>query len=367
MSEGQALRRTPLDAFHRELGAKLVPFAGYAMPVQYKGIIAEHLHTRAKASLFDVSHMGQAIVAGPDAAEAFEALVPASLQQAPVGRCHYTILTNERGGIVDDLMVTSQVDRLFLVVNASRKDIDLAYIRERLSNAHTITVLDKALLALQGPAAAGVLARFAPACLHMPFMSGETLTMGGVSCFVTRSGYTGEDGFEISVDAAQADALARLLLGAPDVQPAGLGARDTLRLEAGLCLYGNELDEETTPVEAGLGWTIGRRRRGEGKFPGAQTILRQLTGGAPRRRVGIRLDGRAPARAHTEIAADDGTPIGMVTSGGFGPTVGGPIAMGYVTAGHAEPDTRVRLTVRDKPLTGRIVKLPFVPHRYRKQ
>lgn len=369
MSDDQSdtLRTTPLDALHRSLKAKMTPFAGYSMPVQYRGIIAEHQHTREKASLFDVSHMGQVSLYGAEAAAALEALVPADLSDTPVGKTSYTLLTDDQGGIIDDLMVTTQVDHLFLVVNASRKERDVAYLRDRLPSSLQMSILDKALLALQGPAAVTVLSRFVPACRHMPFMTGMTLTIHDVPCFVTRSGYTGEDGFEISVDSGKAEAMARLFLSEPEVAPAGLGARDTLRLEAGLCLYGNDLDETTTPVEAGLAWTIGRRRRSDGGFPGAAQILRQLAGGAVRRRVGIVLDGRAPARAHADITDAGGKPIGIVTSGGFGPTVGGPIAMGYVAAAQAEPGTAVRLLVRGKPLSGHIVKLPFVPHRYYKR
>ncbi|MCB2100600.1 MAG: glycine cleavage system aminomethyltransferase GcvT [Rhodobacterales bacterium] len=365
MTDDSNLKTVPLDALHRQLGAKMVPFAGHAMPLQYKGILAEHNHTRTKASLFDVSHMGQASLKGDGAAEALETLVPGELVGLPVGAMRYTQLTNDQGGIIDDLMVTKRRLDLFLVVNASRKDVDLAHIRDRLAGRATLEELsDRALLALQGPAAAEVLTRLSPPVRHMDFMARETLTIADARCVVTRSGYTGEDGFEISVPAEAAEHLAALLLEEPEVEPAGLGARDSLRLEAGLCLYGSDIDETTTPVEAGLLWSIGKRRRTQGGFPGAAVIQRQIAEGPPRRRVGLRPDGKAPARAHTEITTPDGTPIGEVTSGGFGPTVGGPVAMGYVSADQAAPGTRVHLMVRGKALPAEVVKMPFTPHRY---
>ena len=371
-TQGQDLAQTPLNALHRERGAKMVRFAGYEMPGRYQGIIAEHLHTRENAALFDVSHMGQVILRGEDVAVALETLVPSDFQELPVGKARYTVLTNDRGGIIDDLMVTHGGDHLFMILNAACKDKDLAHIEAHIGGRCTIEVLsDRALLDLQGPAAVDVLARLAPPCRHMLFMTGATLTLADVPCFVIRSGYTGEDGFEISVPAEEAEHLARLLLDEPEVRPAGLGARDSLRLEAGLCLYGNDIDETTTPVEAALSWAIGKRRRAEGGFPGAAVIARQLAEGVERKRVGLRAEGKIPARAHAPITESDGAEggpvIGEVTSGGYGPTVRGPVAMGYVKAERARSDTPVSLMVRGKALAARVVKLPFVEHRYFKR
>lgn len=362
----QDLKQTPLDALHRELGAKMVPFAGYAMPVHFEsGIIAEHLHTREKASVFDVSHMGQAFLKGDNAAKALETLVPGDIRGLRQGRTRYTLLTNEGGGIIDDLMVTNMGDRLYLVVNAARKDGDFAHIIERIGAQADLEILGGlALIAFQGPAAATVLSRLQAAARTMKFMSAEALEIGGIPCIVTRSGYTGEDGFEISAAAADAEGLARLLLDDPGVQPAGLGARDTLRLEAGLCLYGSDIDEQTTPVEAGLSWAVNKRRRQEGGFPGAGIILGQLKTGAAKKRVGIKPDGKVPARAHAAIEDGDANAIGEVTSGGYGPSIKGPIAMGYVAAEFAEPGTPVNLMVRGKALQGQVTRLPFVEHRY---
>ncbi|MCU0838592.1 MAG: glycine cleavage system aminomethyltransferase GcvT [Rhodospirillales bacterium] len=359
----QPLCVTPLDALHRRLGAKMVPFAGYAMPLQYKGIIAEHQHTRQAVSLFDVSHMGQAQLTGDIGG--FERLVVGDINGMAHGRMRYTLLTNEHGGIIDDLMVTHGGHYLWLVVNAARKAQDFDHLRRRLpADCELAVCSDRALLALQGPLAATVLARFAPAARLMLFMSSESLRIGDVKCEVSRSGYTGEDGFEISVPAEQVARLAELLLAEPEVKPAGLGARDTLRLEAGLCLYGQDLDETTTPIEAGLAWTIQKRRREAGDFPGAGVILSQLRQGPRRRRVGIQLGGRAPARGGAPVIDASGGEIGRVTSGSFGPSVGAPIALAYVNAECAAVDTPVGVIVRDKPLEGRVVKLPFVPHRY---
>lgn len=359
-------KTTPLDALHRERGAKMVPFAGYAMPVHYEGgIIKEHLHTRAQASLFDVSHMGQARLMGDDAAAAFETLVPGDIKGLGKGRTRYTVLTNDRGGIIDDLMVTNCGGHLFIVVNAACKKSDFAHIRKRIGKRAKLKVLrDRALIALQGPAAAAVFGRFVPAARHMMFMTAETLDVGDIECLVTRSGYTGEDGYEISLAAKDAENLVQLLLDEPEVMMAGLGARDSLRLEAGLCLYGSDIDAETTPVEADLAWVIGKRRREEGGFPGAVVIFDQLRNGAPRKRVGLKPDGKAPARAHTPIEDTDGNPIGEVTSGGYGPSVEGPVAMGYVKTAFAAPSTPVNLMVRGKALPGRVVTLPFVQQHY---
>jgi aminomethyltransferase len=356
--------RTPLHDLHVELGARMVEFAGWSMPVQFAGIIAEHTHTRTKASLFDVSHMGQVTISGPDRVAALERLVPGDIAALGSGRQRYTMLTNEAGGIIDDLMVANGDDYLFLVVNAARRAVDLARLRD---HAEGVTELaDRALLALQGPDAAAVLARLAPGAEALPFMGSGIFDVGGVTANVSRSGYTGEDGFEISVPATSAVRVARRLLAEPEVAPAGLGARDTLRLEAGLCLWGHDIDETTSPIEAGLGWTIGKRRREGGGYPGAAAIARQLAEGPKRRLVGIRLDGRAPARDHTPVTDASGAPIGTVTSGGYGPTIGGPIALGYVAAAQARPGTPVGLTVRAASLPGSVVKLPFVPHRYAK-
>jgi aminomethyltransferase len=356
------LKRTPLYDLHVARGARMVAFAGYEMPVQYPtGIIAEHLHTRARAGLFDVSHMGQARVSGVAADRALETLVPGDLLALPDGRMRYTLLLNDSGGIIDDLMVTRVGDTLSLVVNAGCKDTDFAHLRSCLGRVAAVEVFDdRALLALQGPAAAAVLARHLPDVATMPFLSGAAV--GDV--FVTRSGYTGEDGFEISLPAGRAVEWAERLLGEPEVAPIGLGARDTLRLEAGLCLYGHDIDEGTNPIEAGLAWTIGKRRREEADFPGAQTILAALHAGAGRRRVGILPEGRAPARDGTIITDLSGDAVGAVTSGGFGPSVGGPVAMGYVAAGHAVAGTALNLVVRDVPRPARIVALPFVATRY---
>jgi len=360
------LRRTPLHAVHIARGARMVPFAGYEMPVQYAaGILAEHLHTRAQAGLFDVSHMGQATLRGADAARALEALVPGDLDGLGLGRTRYTLLLNETGGILDDLMATRTADGLSLVVNASRKEADFAHLRERLPRGIAVEpLIDWALLALQGPLAATVLARHAPGIDRLAFMAATEASVAGTRCWVTRSGYTGEDGFEISLAADAAPALAEALLAEPEVAPVGLGARDTLRLEAGLCLYGHDIDEGTTPVEAGLSWTIGKRRRSEGGFPGADAVLRQLSDGPRRKRVGIRPDGRAPAREGTDIVDDSGRSVGRVTSGGFGPTVGAPIAMGYVRAEQARQGEPLSLVVRGVARPARVAPLPFVPHRY---
>ena len=360
------LNRTPLYALHRELGARMVPFAGYEMPVQYpSGILAEHLHTRSQAGLFDVSHMGQIRLGGAGCVSALERLVPGDLEALAPQRMRYTLLLNETGGILDDLMATRLPDGLFLVVNAACKEADLVHLRDRLgTSASTESMADRALLALQGPAAATVLSRLIEGIARLRFMSAAEVTIGGRHCLVTRSGYTGEDGFEISLPANEAEGFARRLIAEPEVLPVGLGARDSLRLEAGLCLYGHDIDETTTPIEADLVWTIGKRRRAEGGFPGAGTILRQLAEGTRRKRVGIRPDGRAPAREDTEIVGDTGNRLGKVTSGGFGPSVGGPVAMGYVDSAHATEGAALQLLVRGAPRPAQIVRLPFVPTRY---
>ena len=363
------LRRTPLHELHRSLGARLVPFAGYEMPVQYpRGIIAEHQHTRAAAGLFDVSHMGQAMIEGAGVRALMERLTPTDLAGLKPGQMRYSLLLTEAGGIIDDLMVTRPDegdDRLWIVVNASRKAIDFAHIGAGLGGRATVRPAeDRALLALQGPQAAEVLARFIPDIAGMGFMTARWLIAGGLDLVVSRSGYTGEDGFEIAVPADAAHEFTERLLREPEVEPIGLGARDSLRLEAGLCLYGHDIDETTSPVEAGLNFAIQKRRREEGGFPGADRILRELCEGPRRLRVGLLPEGRAPAREGTDIVGPGERVVGRVTSGGFGPTVGRPIAMGYVEAAFAAPGTALDLVVRGAPRPARVVALPFVPHRY---
>ena len=365
------LNKTPLHGLHLELGAKMVPFAGYDMPVQYPlGVLKEHLHTRDKAGLFDVSHMGQATLVGPDhetTALALETLVPGEMLKLGAGRQRYTVLLNDAGGIVDDLMVSRPHEdgRLKLVVNAACKDKDYALMRARLPEGVGLeTHDDRALLALQGPRAAAVLAAHAPAGADMKFMTFAEMQVGPVTAVVSRSGYTGEDGYEISVAGEDAETLARLLLKHPDVEPVGLGARDSLRLEAGLCLYGHDLDEDTSPIEGNIKFATGKRRREEGGFPGAARIQREAAEGPSRLRVGFALEGRAPAREGAEIQSADGKTIGKVTSGGFGPSVGAPVAMGYVAAAYAETGAPVQLIVRGKALPARVADMPFAPHRY---
>ncbi len=361
-----ALSRTCLYDLHVELGAKMVPFAGYEMPVQYPmGIMKEHLHTRTYAGLFDVSHMGQAMLAGKDAVRVLESLVPGDIEILKPSRMRYTMLTNDQGTIIDDLMVTKMDDGYLLVLNAGCKHTDMAHITKHLSGDATITLMeDRALLALQGPRAVDVLAQFIPGVGSMKFMTAQRVEVCGGDCYVSRSGYTGEDGFEISVPNSIAEAFAKRLLKSPETAPIGLGARDTLRLEAGLCLYGHDIDLDTSPIEAGLNWTISKRRRSAGGFPGFDRIGKELEHGPARKRVGILPDGRAPARDGTEIVATDGRVIGTITSGGFGPTLGGPIAMGYVEAEFTAQDTPLLLRVRGRDVAARVVALPFVEHHY---
>lgn len=360
------LKKTPLHALHVALGAKMVPFAGYDMPVQFPaGVKTEHLHTRAKAGLFDVSHMGQVRLRGDDVAAKLEALVPGNLRALKPGAMRYTLFTNEAGGILDDLIVTNAADSLFVVVNAACKDQDIAHMKDNLDC--DIEILDdRALLALQGPSAEQVLDTLAPGVADLSFMSMGSFDLLGAECFVTRSGYTGEDGYEISMPASKATEIAEALLGHDDVAPIGLGARDSLRLEAGLCLYGHDLGPDTTPVEAALEWAIGKRRREEGGFPGADVILKQLAEGAPRRRVGIRPDGRAPARDGTEIVDGNGDRLGEITSGSFGPSIEGPVAMGYLSSEASAAGTGVHVVVRGKALPAKVAAMPFVPANYKR-
>jgi aminomethyltransferase len=360
------LKRTPLYERHVALGAKMVDFTGYAMPLNYAGgILAEHKQARAAAALFDVSHMGQISLWGEEAARALERLAPADLLELPAWAIRYTQLTADDGAIIDDLMVTHAGARLSLVVNAARKAVDLAHLEARLGHTIDVALLERrALIALQGPYAATVIARHVPRAARLAFMTAMPARFGKIDITVARSGYTGEDGFELSIPAEAADLVWQRLSAEPEVKPAGLGARDSLRLEAGLCLYGHDIDETTSPVEAALAWSIGRRRRAEGGFAGEARILAELSCGPARRRVGLLPAGKAPAREGTAITDVAGRAIGTVTSGGFGPSVNGPVAMGYVEAGAAAPGTPVRLVVRDEPRPATVVKLPFVPHRY---
>lgn len=371
------LRKTPLHALHVELGAKMVPFAGYDMPVQYPlGVLKEHQHTRASAGLFDVSHMGQVIVratGGYDAAaRATEVLVPVDLLGLAQGRQRYGFFTNDQGGILDDLMLANRGDHLFVVVNAACKDADIAHMRAGLEGCEVEEITDRALLALQGPAAEGVLQALVPGVAEMKFMDVAIVDSRFGELWISRSGYTGEDGYEISVHADQAQGLARALLAHDAVEPIGLGARDSLRLEAGLCLYGHDIDSGTTPVEAGLTWAIQKARRSGGAraggFPGAGIILDQISNGAPRKRVGLRPDGRAPMREGTALFTDaeGGMPIGAVTSGAFGPTLGAPMSMGYVPAALSAPGTPLYGEVRGKRMPVTVGKLPFVPANFKR-
>jgi aminomethyltransferase len=365
-----ALLKTPLHELHVELGAKMVPFAGYAMPVSYpQGILAEHRRCRESAVLFDVSHMGQLRLRGADAAAALETLVPVDVIGLLPGKQRYALFTNDAGGILDDLMITHRDDHLFLIVNAACKEADIALLRARIAARCAIEPMpEQALLALQGPKAADVMGRLAPSLTKLTFMTGAEATIAGIACFATRSGYTGEDGFEISVAAGDAEKLARALLAEPEVAPAGLGARDTLRLEAGLCLYGHDIDTVTTPVEAALTWAIQKVRRSDGAraggYPGAAAIGQQLVNGAAKKRVGLLGIERVPVREGADIVDDAGLPVGRVTSGTVGPSVGQPIAMAYVPAALAAPGTVIHADVRGKRQPMRVVALPFTPHRY---
>jgi aminomethyltransferase len=366
------LRHTPLHALHTELGARMVPFAGYAMPVQYPaGLMAEHAHTRAAAGLFDVSHMGQLRLVGPEAATAFESLMPVDVVGLPVGKQRYGLLLNDHGGIIDDLMFVNRGNDIFVIVNGACKAGDIAHIQQKIgTRCDVIPMPEMALLALQGPLAVQALQRLAPGVAQLVFMSGGRFNAAGCDCFITRSGYTGEDGFEISVPADQADTLARALLAQPEVQPVGLGARNSLRLEAGLCLYGNDIDPTTTPPEAALNWAMQKVRRTGGAraggFPGADQVLAQLDNPAllTRQRVGLMALERVPVREHTALQNEAGEAIGEVTSGLLGPTINQPVAMGYVSPAFAAIGTRVHALVRGKIVPMQVTALPFVATRY---
>jgi aminomethyltransferase len=371
------LLKTPLNDLHVSLGARMVPFAGYSMPVQYPaGLMAEHHHTRNAAGLFDVSHMGQLRLVGPDAAAAFESLIPVDVIELAVGKQRYGLLLNDAGGIIDDLMFFRREEDIFVIVNGACKVGDIAHIQARIgARCQVIPMPERALLALQGPQAVKALSRLAPGVEKLVFMTGGYFTVQAgdqrINVFLTRSGYTGEDGFEISVHESQAEALAKALLAQPEVKPIGLGARNSLRLEAGLPLYGNDIDNTTTPVEAGLNWAMQKVRRSDGAraggFPGAEKILTQLAGGssAPqRKRVGLLALERVPVRDHTELQDLNGQRIGEVTSGLLGPTIDKPVAMGYVPPAFAALGTRVNAIVRGKPVPMEVVAMPFVPTRY---
>jgi aminomethyltransferase len=368
MSDPAADRSLPLNDWHVARGGRMVSFAGYSMPIQYEGIMAEHRWTRESAGLFDVSHMGQLIIAGPEAEKGLETLLPADLAILKEGRLRYSLLLTEDGGIVDDLMVTRRGDHFYMVVNGATKDGDIAYLTERLPRTVVLDHMkEQALLALQGPKAAEALSRLVPGVEQLGFMTGGAFRLGGATVWISRSGYTGEDGFEISLPAAQASAIADLLADQPEVKPIGLGARDSLRLEAGLPLYGHDLDTHVTPVEADLGFAISKRRRAEGGFAGWHRIARELEQGPIRKRVGLAVEGRQPVREGAFVVDEDGDEVGKVTSGGFSPMLEAPIAMAYVPAASAEAGSTVRLAQRGKVFQAKVVPMPFVPHRYQRK
>ncbi|NQY01718.1 MAG: glycine cleavage system aminomethyltransferase GcvT [Halieaceae bacterium] len=364
------LLTTPLHALHTELGAKMVPFAGYDMPVQYPaGIIKEHLHTREAAGLFDVSHMGQVVIEGPDTVAMLETLVPVDLDGLPVNGQTYALFTNEAGGVQDDLIITRWGEqRFFLVVNAACKAADIAYLQANLNGQHLMVLEDRALLALQGPEAREVMQNLSPEAAALTFMQGCEATIAGVSVYITCSGYTGEDGFELSIPADQADAIARLLLEQPAVEAIGLGARDSLRLEAGLCLYGHELSETIDPVQAGLLWSISKARRADGVrpggFPGAEVIFDRMENKPALRRVGLAVEGKRPVRDGQVVLDADGNRVGEICSACYGASVGGPIAMAYVSRALGEPGTPLQVDVRGKMIPVTVTRMPFSPQRY---
>jgi aminomethyltransferase len=358
----------PLDAWHRAQGARMVAFAGYSMPIQYEGIIAEHRWTRESAGLFDVSHMGQLLVAGAEAEKGLESLLPADLAILKEGRLRYSLLLNDDGGILDDLMATRRGDHFYVVVNGATKQGDIAYMSERLPRGVVLDHMkEQALLALQGPKAVDVLARLAPGAEQLGFMTGGAFALDGVTVWISRSGYTGEDGFEISLPSARAEAVASLLAEQEEVRPIGLGARDSLRLEAGLPLYGHDLDSDTTPIEADLAFAISKRRRAEGGFAGWHRIICEIEEGPVRRRVGLMVEGRQPVREGAAVVDSDGDEVGKVTSGGFSPILEAPIAMAYVPAASAQPGADIRLVQRGKIFQAKVAPMPFVTHRYHRK
>lgn len=362
-----APKRTPLYDLHVELGGKMVDFAGWEMPVQYPmGIMGEHKQCREKAGLFDVSHMGQVILKGDDVATQLEKIAPSAFTTLKEGKARYTFFTNENGGIMDDLIVSNAGDHFFVVVNASMRHQDIPHMAKNLEGVEVIEIFDRALVAVQGPSAENVVGDLCPAARDMKFMETLVADINGVECRLSRLGYTGEDGYEISIPDDKAVEVTRAFLAHDDCEPAGLGARDSLRLEAGLCLYGNDIDNDTTPVEASLNWAMQKRRKEEGGFPGAARIQKELAEGAARKLVGIKPTGRAPARQGVEVQCSEGNVIGSITSGGFGPTVGAPVAMGYVSAGHGEPGEKVNLIIRGKAQPAEIVALPFVTQNYKR-
>jgi aminomethyltransferase len=363
VSEDEPTQKLPLDGWHRDHGARMVAFAGYEMPVQYEGIIAEHLWTRESAGLFDVSHMGQLLVSGEGADRALEALLPGDIIGLGVDRIRYSLLLADDGGILDDLMVTRRTDGLYLVVNGATKYDDIAHLHEHLPESITLNHMDgQALLALQGPKAVDALARFARGVEVLTFMTAGTFMIDGVQARISRSGYTGEDGFEISIPAEAAARIATLLADQPEVKPIGLGARDSLRLEAGLPLYGHDLDPETTPVAADLGFALSKRRREEGGFPGAERVVREYREGAATKRVGLSIEGRQPVREGAVVLEG-----GRITSGGFSPSLQRPIAMAYVPAASGAPGTRLNIEQRGKVFQATVTPMPFVPHRYHRK
>ena len=368
MSDDALTATLPLDSWHRGRGARMVPFAGYEMPIQYEGILAEHRWTRTSAGLFDVSHMGQLIVAGPEAEAGLESLLPADLRILKDGRLRYSLLLSDDGGIVDDLMVTRRGEHFYMVVNGATKNGDIEHMKARLPRTVVLDHMkEQALLALQGPKAAETLERLAPGVGQLTFMTGGAFELGAIPAWISRSGYTGEDGFEISVAANRIVAVADLLLAQEEVKPIGLGARDSLRLEAGLPLYGHDLDERTTPVEADLTFALSKRRREEGGYPGWHRIATELADGPIRKRVGLAVEGRQPVREGAAVIDEDGDEVGTVTSGGFSPMLEAPIAMAYVPAASAAPGSEIRLAQRGKVFQAKVTQMPFVPHRYHRK
>ena len=363
----QTILKTPLNDLHRALGGRMVPFAGYDMPVQFEGIMAEHTHTRSSAGLFDVSHMGQVRLVGNGADAALERLIPSNVRELKPGKQRYSLFLNDGGGILDDLMITRREDDLLLVVNAACKNADIDHLTAAMPTGIAVVPMpERALLALQGPDAVSVLDALVPGVSELTFMTSGSFDWDGADLWISRSGYTGEDGCEISVPEDKAVALAEALLADARVRPIGLGARDSLRLEAGLCLYGHDIDTTTSPVEANLQWAMQKRRREAGDFPGGERILRELAEGPSRRRVGLKPEGRAPIREGAAILDADGANVGAITSGGFGPSVGGPVAMGYVVTRLAEPGTALFAEQRGKSLPLQVATLPFSPHNYKR-